>query len=183
MATDWLVGRDRQDAAAERIYTAAAELIARRGYENFTIEELAKRVHCSPATVYRHVGGKVAIRDAVTMRLAARVVASAREAIEGLSGAERVVTATVVALREVRAERLGRMMMEGPHDLRDRQWITASDLVTELAYGMIGTQDPDPVAAQWLIRVMLMMWQWPMSDVEAEREMLHRFLGPPFDAE
>lgn len=38
---DWLVGRDRRSAAAERIYASAADLIARRGYDGFTIEALA----------------------------------------------------------------------------------------------------------------------------------------------
>ena len=38
---DWLVGRDRRSAAAERIYAAAADLISRVGYDEFTIESLA----------------------------------------------------------------------------------------------------------------------------------------------
>ena len=76
---DWLVGRDRRSEAAERIYAAAADLIARRGYEAFTIEALAAQVHCSPATIYRHAGGKAAIRDAVVATQATRIVDSARE--------------------------------------------------------------------------------------------------------
>ena len=56
---DWLVGRDRRSEAAERIYAAAAELIARRGYDAFTIEALAAQVHCSPATIYRQPVAKL----------------------------------------------------------------------------------------------------------------------------
>lgn len=83
---DWLVGRDRRSEAAERIYSAAADLIARRGYEGFTIEALAARVHCSPATIYRHAGGKATIRDAVVAIHAARIVDTTREAIRTSAG-------------------------------------------------------------------------------------------------
>ena len=63
--SDWLIGRDRRSEGAERIYAAAADLMAREGYDAFSIDALAALVHCSPATIYRHVGGKTAIRDRV----------------------------------------------------------------------------------------------------------------------
>ena len=74
MPQDWLVGRDRREVAAERIYAAAADLIARRGLEALTIESLAAAVHCSPATIYRHAGGKAVILDGVLVRVSARIV-------------------------------------------------------------------------------------------------------------
>ena len=40
--------------------------------------------------------------------------------------------------------------------------------------------DDDPLAAQWLIRVFLALWCWPLKDTVAQRRMLERFLGPPF---
>ena len=72
--SDWLVGGDRGAAAAERIYAAATDVIARDGFEAFDIDALAARVHCSRATIYRHAGGKAEIRDAVLVRAAARIV-------------------------------------------------------------------------------------------------------------
>jgi AcrR family transcriptional regulator len=84
---DWLVGRDRRSEAAERIYAAAADLISQRGYEAFTIDALAARVHCSPATIYRHAGGKAAIRDAVVAIQAARIVDTTRARPSGTSRA------------------------------------------------------------------------------------------------
>src|SRR5580693_7207196 len=107
---DWLVGRDRRSEAAERIYAAAADLIARRGYEAFTSEALAASVHCSPATIYRHAGGKAAIRDAVVAIQAARIVDTTREAIRDLEGPDRVVTATLVALQRLQSDPLAQMM-------------------------------------------------------------------------
>jgi len=89
---DWLVGRDRHSEAAERIYAAAADLMSRRGYDAFSIDTLAAAVHCSPATIYRHTGGKTAIRDAVLGLQSERILDSVRDAIAGLAGPERVVT-------------------------------------------------------------------------------------------
>ncbi len=175
---DWLVGRDRRSEAAERIYAAAADLISRRGYEAFTIEALAARVHCSPATIYRHAGGKAAIRDAVVAIQAARIVDTTREAIKDLAGPDRVVTATMVALQRLRADPLAQLM-RSMHAVPVSEWITTSPIVTGLAAEMLGRDNDDPVAAQWLIRVFLALWCWPLKDPVAERTMVQRFLGSP----
>ncbi|MBV8787650.1 MAG: TetR/AcrR family transcriptional regulator [Mycobacterium sp.] len=175
---DWLVGRDRRSEAAERIYTAAGDLITRHGYEEFTIEALAARVHCSPATIYRHAGGKAAIRDAVVAIQAARILDVTREAIKDLTGPDRVVTATIVALQRIRSDPLAQLM-RSMHAASVSEWIPDSPIVTGLAAEMLGGDDADPLAAQWLIRVFLALWSWPLTDSAAERAMVERFLGAP----
>ena len=179
---DWLVGRDRRNEAAERIYAAAADLIARRGYEAFTIEDLAAQVHCSPATIYRHAGGKAAIRDAVVAIQAERIVDTARQAIKELRGPDRVVTATIVALQGLQSDPLAHLM-QSMHPTPISEWITSSSAVTGFAAEMLGLEDDDPLAAQWLIRVFLALWCWPVKDAAAQRVMLERFLGPPYGDE
>ncbi|BCO36487.1 TetR/AcrR family transcriptional regulator [Mycobacterium heckeshornense] len=176
---DWLVGRDRRSAAAERIYAAAADLISRHGYEAFTIEALAAEVHCSPATIYRHAGGKAAIRDAVVALQAARIVDTAREAIKDLSGPDRVVTATIVALQGLNSDPLAHLW-RSMHPTPVSTWITNSPAVTGFAAEMLGPENNDPLAVQWLIRVFLALWYWPLDDPTTLRSMLQRFLGPPF---
>jgi len=178
---DWLVGRDRGSAAAERIHAAAAELMSRNGYEAFTIDALAAKVHCSPATIYRHAGGKSAIRDAVVAIQAEQIVDAARDAIEDLKGSDRVVTATVVALERLQADPLAHLM-RSMHATPVSEWITDSPAVTGFAAEMLGLDEDDPLAAQWLIRVFLALWCWPLKDATAQRIMLQRFLGPPFTA-
>jgi AcrR family transcriptional regulator len=180
MAQDWLVGRDRRDEAPERIYAAAADLISRNGFDTFTIEALAKKAHCSPATIYRHVGGKTAIRDAVTVRLSARVVAAVRDTIKDMHGADRVVTAVVVALQHIRSEPLAHLIIGSAQHAHDGEWLTASPAVSALAEEMIGGSQPDPAAAQWLIRVVLSLWYWPVNEPGTELQLLERFLGPLF---
>ncbi|MEE6179907.1 TetR/AcrR family transcriptional regulator [Mycobacterium sp. 050134] len=176
---DWLVGRDRHAEGAERIYAAAAELISRQGYDAFSIDALAAAVHCSPATVYRHAGGKTAIRDAVMSRHAERILDSVREAIAGLTGSERVVTATTVALQRMRSDPLAQIMRSatGPPG---NEWLTDSPIVARFATEMVGLDRPDPLAAQWLIRMFLALWQWPVKDPDEEAAMVRRFLGPPY---
>ena len=175
---DWLVGRDRRSEAAERIYAAAADLISQRGYEAFTIDALAASVHCSPATIYRHTGGKAAIRDAVVAIQAARIVDTTREAIRDLEGPDRVVTATLVALQRLQSDPLAQMM-RSMHTTPVSEWITSSPTVTGFAAEMLGHDNADPLAAQWLIRVFLALWCWPLKDPAAERALVQRFLGSP----
>jgi AcrR family transcriptional regulator len=180
MATDdWLVGRDRHDAAAERIYAAAATLMSRHGYEAFSIDALAAAVHCSPATIYRHTGGKTAIRDVVLSLQAERILESVREAIAGLTGPERIVTATTVALGRLRTDPLAKIM-RSMATLPGEEWLTDSPIVTRFASEMVGMSTPDPLAAQWLVRAFLALWYWPHKDADAEEQMVRRFLGPPY---
>jgi len=176
---DWLVGRDRRSAAAERIYAAAADLIAHVGYDAFTIEALAAKVHCSPATIYRHAGGKTAIRDAVIAIQATRIVDTVRAAIKDLSGPERVVTATVVALQHLHSDPLAHLMRSMQMSTASG-WLTTSPVVIGFAAEMLGQENPDPLAAQWLIRVFLALWYWPLKDPAAERALVERFLGPSY---
>jgi len=182
MRNDWLVGRDRRSEACERIYAAAAELITHRGYDGFTIEALAEKVHCSPATIYRHAGGKAAIRDAVIALQAASIVDTTRQAISGLTGTERVVTATIVALQSLQSDPLGQLMRSTQASPINDQ-ITESPAVTDLAGEMLGDDYPDPLAKQWLIRVFLALWCWPLKDPAAQTLMLQRFLGPSYGAD
>src|ERR1700728_997474 len=179
---DWLVGRDRHSEAAERIYAAAADMISRQGYEAFSIDTLAATVHCSPATIYRHTGGKAAIRDAVMGRQAERILDSVREAITGLTGPERIVTATTVALQRMRADPLAQIMRSITTP-PSNEWLTFSPIVPRFAAEMVGLSTPDPLAAQWLIRVFLALWYWPLKDAKAEADMVRRFLGPPYAAD
>lgn len=178
-APDWLIGRDRRSEGAERIYAAAAELISRQGYDAFTIDALAAVVHCSPATIYRHAGGKAAIRDTVLTRQAEHILDSVREAITGLTGSERIVTATLVALQRLRAEPLSQIMraMTGSPGT---DWLTDSPVVARFAAEMVGDDNPDPLAAQWLIRVFLALWYWPIQGADEEEAAVRRFLGPPY---
>ncbi len=177
---DWLVGGDRRAAAAERIYSAATDLIAREGLDSLDIDRLSARVHCSRATIYRHVGGKAEIRDAVLIRSAGRVVEYVRQAVDGLTGAERIARAITVALKEIRSDPLGVLMISSLRGAQGISWLTESPIVARFAMDLNGLTDDDTDAAQWIVRVVMSMLYWPIDDDEAERRMLERFVVPAF---
>lgn len=171
---DWLIG-DRRAEAAERILAAATELIVRHGLETFDIAALQQKVHCSRATIYRHVGGKTQIREAVLMREAERIIESVRAAVDGLSGDERTITAIVVALDRIRADPLGRTLLNSMRR-GELTWVGRSPIPTTLAAELTGIADDDSQAAQWIVRVVLSLLFWPIEDPGTERAMLVRFL-------
>jgi AcrR family transcriptional regulator len=176
---DWVVGGDRRNAAAERIYDAATDLIARKGPDGFDIDTLAARVHCSRATIYRYAGGKAEIRDAVVARSAARIVDTVRQTVENLHGPERVVTAITVALKLIRADPSGQLMFNSIR-ANDVVWLTGSPLLAGFATELTGLTDRDPQAAPWVVRVLLSLLYWPAGDTATEREIVQRFVAPAF---
>ncbi|BBX06184.1 TetR/AcrR family transcriptional regulator [Mycolicibacterium aichiense] len=176
---DWVLGGDRATAAAERIYTAATELVIRDGLDALDIDTVAARVHCSRATVYRHAGGKAQIRDAVLMRLAAGIIDTVRNSVAELTGAERVITAITVALQQIRSDPLRRLMFSAgsPPDLRE---LHSSPMLAHLAAELTGITDDDPQAAQWIVRVVVSLAYSPIASVRQERAVLERFVAPAF---
>jgi AcrR family transcriptional regulator len=177
---DWLLGGDRRSAAAERIYAAAMELIARDGLDKFDVDTLSARVHCSRATIYRHAGGKAQIRDAVVVRAAARIVDTVGRAVEGRSGADRIVTAITVALAEIRADPLGRMMITSLPGAQGMTWLAESPIVADFAVDLNGLVDDDTDAVQWIVRIVMAMLYWPVGDADTERRIIERFVMPAF---
>lgn len=178
--SDWLIGGDRRVAATERIYDAAMDLIARHGMDGFDVDALAARVHCSRATIYRHAGGKAEIRDAVLMRAAAHIVETVRDAVDGLSGADRIGRAITVALKEIRTHPLRQSLISSLHSGQAITWLTESPVVAGFATDLNGLTEDDTEAAQWIVRVVMSMLYWPVDDADTERRVVDRFVLPAF---
>jgi len=104
------------------------------------------------------------------------VVDTVREAIKDLTGPQRVVTATILALQRLHSDPLVQLM-QSTRLVPGSEWITTSPVVADFAAEMVGRDNPDPLAAQWLIRVFMALWCWPLKDPAAERAMVERFLG------
>ena len=73
--------------------------------------------------------------------------------------------------------------MRSMHETPISEWITNSPAVNGFAAEMLGLEEDDPIAAQWLIRVFLALWCWPLKDPDAQRAMLQRFLEPPYSTD
>lgn len=177
---DWLVGGDRRALAAERILAAATDLMSRVGPDAFNIDALAARVHCSRATIYRHVGGKADILEAVTARLAGRIVDHVRRTVDGLDGPDRVLTAITVAVEQIRSDPARGLLLDSVRGARGNSWLTASSTTAGFATELTGLAADDPRAGQWIVRLVLSMVFWPGADARAELQMLERFVAPAF---
>lgn len=176
---DWLFDDGRRAAAVERIYSAASELIYRDGIDAFNVDALAAQTHCSRATIYRYVGGKKDIREAVLARAATRIVETVRASVEGRTGADRVVTAIEVAVTEIRADPAGPLFLDSARK-GGWNWLAASESVADFASDLSGLADDDPQAAQWILRMVLSLLLLPGNDSRAEHQMLQRFVAPAF---
>ena len=172
---DWVVGGDRHAVAADRIYAAATDLVVREGLDDFDIDTLAARVHCSRATIYRYAGGKKQIRDAVLTRLAAGVMDTVRRAVDGLAGEARIVTAITVAVDEMRSEPV-RRLMTGSRSAAELGALQSSPVLVDIAAELTGLTDRP--AAQWVVHVVLSLAQLPLGDPSAEAKLLRRFVAP-----
>lgn len=167
---DWLIGAERRDAGIERIYAAAAASAAARGLDQLNIDEVAARVGCSRATVYRHVGGKQALRDGVLVRAIARVGREIAQAVSGLTGQERIAAAVLSALRVVRADPVASNLVRSG-TLADFD----SPRLAQAAGDLSGTADP--LLADWIVRVVLALLCWPLADEKAEELVVRRYVA------
>jgi AcrR family transcriptional regulator len=175
---DWVMSGDRREIAVERIHRAATDLVLADGLDALDIDVLAARLHCSRATVYRYAGGKTQIRDAVLMRLATRVIRTVRDAVDGLTGTERVLIAIEVALDQIRADPMRRLMLSAANAPGLGE-LHSSPLLSRLAGELTGITD-DPDAAQWIVRLVVSLAYWPTSDRRTEERLLQRFVAPAF---
>jgi AcrR family transcriptional regulator len=178
---DWLFDGGRRAIATERIYAVATELIYRDGMDAFNVDALAAHTNCSRATIYRYVGGKKDIREAVLLRAASRIVETVRASVEGRTGPDRVLTAIEVAVAEIRADPAGQLFLESARGGR-WNWLTASPAVADFATELAGLAGDDAHAARWIVRLVLSLLIWPDADPHAEHEMLQRFVAPAFAA-
>lgn len=167
---DWLIGAERRDAGVERIYAAAAASAAARGLDRLNIDEVAASVGCSRATVYRHVGGKQALRDGVLARAVMRVGQEIAQAVAGHTGPERIAAAVLTSLRVVRADPLASGVVRAGA-LIDFDSPRLSRAASEL------TGTTDSLLADWIVRVVLSLLCWPLADEKAEEQVVRRYVA------
>ncbi|MCZ0912406.1 helix-turn-helix domain containing protein [Gordonia amicalis] len=177
--SDWLVGDDRGEAARRRLVSHAAALIAARGLEAFSVDELARRAHCSRATIYRHAGGRTALVEAVLSSTAAPVLESIRHEAAGTAGVERARIAIAAALCALRGDRVIRQFLRPANLIASTPTVLVSPTVLAVAAELIGIDPEDTVAARFAIRSVLTMLLWPAAP-EEEAELVDSIVAGVF---
>jgi AcrR family transcriptional regulator len=170
----------RQELARERMYRAAAKLIAQRGINNFSADEVAARVGCSRATLYRYVGGRSAIVDAIIRRATASLNQRIRRAVAGFNGPDRVVEMILASVAAARAEPLTAQVLQHANATHIRAHLDSRQ-VLESALALAGLHPDDHPAGQALIRIVWSIVQQPLGDSTAERALIERFVRPAFN--
>lgn len=172
---DWLAGGVRRTVARSRIEAAAADLFLERGIERVSIDDVAERVGCSRATVYRHVGGKPELVRIVTASAARDIAERVAATVAPLRGPRRVVEAVLASLAAIRAEPTLSAFLAGAGATGDQ--VVATPELRGIATALTGIAADDD-AAQWIVRVVLSLLTWPLPDAAAERRTVERFVGP-----
>ncbi|QKT06255.1 TetR/AcrR family transcriptional regulator [Gordonia sp. X0973] len=176
MPKDWLVGDDREARARARLYEAASDLIAKHGVDALDIDELARRAHCSRATVYRHVGGKQAIVEAVLVQRSGAIVQAVETEVAGISGNRRAAAAIREALAQIRADKVARQFVTADHAARSMTTVIESPTVLTIAGGLLGLAPDDTAAAGYAARSVFAMLLWPAVDADAESGLIERIV-------
>jgi AcrR family transcriptional regulator len=170
---------DRSRMAAERILDAAGELFAERGIGAVAMGDVARAAGCSRATLYRYFADRHDLHVAYVHREARRVGGLvAADAAAAADPEHRMSTAVLSALRHVRASpSLSAWFAAG--DAAATAELAQSSAVIE-ALGR--TVVPDPLAARWVVRVVVSLLTAPGRDDAEERELVERFVVPVLHA-
>ncbi|BAH50642.1 TetR/AcrR family transcriptional regulator [Rhodococcus opacus] len=143
------------------------------------VDRVAARAGCSRATLYRYVGGKRALVEAVMSRAADAVAERIEAALQPFENAERIVEAILAALVEIRAEPTLVRWLAGAHPRSTDEYLARAPELGRVAISLTRIA-PDEEAAGWMVRVVLALLTWPLPDPAAERHIVERFVEPVF---
>lgn len=174
--SDWLHPGDRHAAAADRIVSVAATQIARHGLDRLNLDAVAREAGCSRATLYRHIGGKTAIVDAVLARNISNVTTEIQRAVESAEAQRRAVTAITASLTAIRNDPIVSAMVATMSPASLGAYLSPTSEIPRSASTFTGLADE--TAAQWISRVVMAFLFWPPTDPALETEMIERFVYP-----
>jgi AcrR family transcriptional regulator len=170
----WLA-RDRSRLATERILDAAGDLFVARGPAKVSMGDVARAAGCSRATLYRYFSDRRELQLAYVHREARRIGALVARETASVEGREaRLVAAVLSSLRHVRGTPLlaGWFGMDGAAVTADL--VASSEVLDTLGLRLVD----DPLAARWLLRVVVSLLLMPGHDEAEERALVERFVAP-----
>ena len=176
--TGWLA-EDRGKLAAERILDAAGDLFAgsadQGGVGSVAMGDVARAAGCSRATLYRYFADRHELHVAFVHREARRVgglVAADASRVDDSD--QRLVTAVLSALRHVREAPALSAWFTGGDAGATAELAQSSPVIEGLGHHVT----EDPLAARWVVRVIVSLLIAPGRDDAEERAMVERFVVP-----
>jgi AcrR family transcriptional regulator len=170
----WLA-EDRSRLGTERILDAAGELFAGHGPDQVSMGEVARAAGCSRATLYRYFSDRRELQLAYVHREARRIGVLVAEETASVEGREaRLVAAVLCAVRLVREAPVLMAWFGADGAAVTADLVTSSEVLDTLGLGFVD----DPLAARWLLRVVVALLLMPGQDDAEERQLVERFVAP-----
>ena len=175
----WL-SEDRTKLAAEKILDAAGELFADSadnggGIGAVAMGDVARAAGCSRATLYRYFADRHELHVAYVHREARRVGGLvAADASRVRDPEQQLVTAILSALRRVREAPALSAWFAAADAATTAELAQSSPVIEALGRGV----GADPLAARWVVRVIVSLLIAPGRDAAEERAMVERFVVP-----
>ena len=165
--------------AAEKILDAAGELFAEHGIGAVAMGDVARAAGCSRATLYRYFADRHELHVAYVHREARRVgglvAADASRVRDPSSGWSRRSSPRV---RRVRESPSLSAWFAGGDAAATAELAQSSPVIEALGLSVVA----DPLAARWVVRVIVSLLIAPGRDAAEERAMVERFVVPALDA-
>ncbi|MGV9714192.1 TetR/AcrR family transcriptional regulator [Gordonia sp. NPDC003424] len=184
MSEVWLAA-ERTELASQRILDVAERLFVEHGVGAVTMRQLATAVGCSRATLYRYFPGKsevlAAYVDRATHDLADTIGAAVADEQDPHDRLRAAVTTAVAGVR-ANAALIAWFSPETAGTsshlalLSPRIEKVTADFLTVLLPDAVDDDLRD--RARWLVRVIVSLLTTPGESVDAERDMLDRFVIP-----
>jgi AcrR family transcriptional regulator len=166
---------DRQRIAAEKILDAAGELFAEHGIGAVAMGDVARAAGCSRATLYRYFADRHELHVAYVHREARRIgELVAADASRARSPERRLVTAVLSAVSRVRDNPSLAAWFAGGDAAATAELAQSSPVIEALGRTVV----EDPLAARWVVRVIVSLLIAPGRDAAEERAMVERFVVP-----
>jgi AcrR family transcriptional regulator len=172
---DWLAGGTRREASQARILQVAAQLVAERGAVGVATEDICQRVGCSRATLYRYMGGRPAILDALVRQRSIPVTAAVHRATAALTGDERVVESILVTVNGIRADPILFDVVKNVDREQMSQYLAIPESISPGDLCVAPSPLEDRIAANVLVRIIWSLVDYPLDDPAEERALAQRF--------
>src|SRR3954453_19799698 len=170
----WLA-EDPARVAAERILDAAGDLFAAHGIGAVSMGDVARAAGCSRATLYRYFADRHELHLAYVHREARRVGGLvAADAARVRDPQRRLVVAVLSALRRVRESPSLSAWFAGGDAAATADLAQSSPVIEALGRTVV----EEPLAARWVVRVIVSLLIAPGRDATEERAMVERYVVP-----
>jgi AcrR family transcriptional regulator len=127
----------RRTGTRQRLYEAAVELIAERGFSATTVDDIALRAHVAKGTVYYNFKSKNELFEELLRHGVGLLTDGFRQAVEGLPPREAVGALIRTQLEYIRRYRAFAQLLVSEMWRTNREWHQTLILLREQAIGVI----------------------------------------------